>query len=150
MNIKNNLRKITELSILLGAVATLILAGCGGGGGGGGSATSSIVSTFAGTSGQYGFTDGTGTGARFVTPTYIATDGTYLYVTDATANNIRKIVIATGVVSTLAGSTTGASGVLDGTGTAARFNFPNGIATDGINLYVADTDSHTIRKIVIS
>ena len=151
MNIKCNLRKITELGIGFTAVTILALAGCGGGG----SATSStatigIVSTFAGTSGSNNILDGTGTAARFITPTYIATDGTNLYVTDWNANNIRKIVIATGAVSTLAGSTTGASGVTDATGTNARFNSPAGIATDGTNLYVADTDSHTIRKIVIA
>jgi len=148
MNIKGKLRKLTELGIMLTALTTLALAGCGGGTNA--STIFGIVSTYAGTSGAYGIVDATGTSARFRTPAYIASDGTNLYVTDATANNIRKIVIATGVVTTLAGSTTGASGILDATGTAARFNFPNGITTDGINLYVADTDSHTIRKIVIS
>ena len=42
------------------------------------------------------------------------------------------------MVSIFAGSTSGYSGSDDGTGTAARFNSPSGITTDGTNLYVAD------------
>ena len=111
-----------------------------------------VVSTFAGsTMGMPGYGDGFGTAARFQSPTYITSDGNgNLYVTDWNANNIRKVVIATGEVTTFAGSTSGASGVLDSTGTLARFNQPMGITTDGINLYVADSYSHTIRKIVIA
>lgn len=151
MNIQSRLRKITELGIGITAIAVLVLAACGGGSGGGGAAsTPGFVSTIAGTSGSYGYSDGTGTNARFTTPSYIASDGTNLYVTDSWANNIRKIVIATGDVTTLAGSTTGASGVADAKGTAARFNRPLGIATDGINVYVADSGNNNIRRIVIS
>ena len=42
------------------------------------------------------------------------------------------------------------SGDADGTGTSARFSGPMGIASDGINLYVADTSNNKIRKITIS
>ena len=59
---------------------------------------------------------------------------------------IRKIVISSAVVTTLAG-TAGTSGTTDGIGTSARFNFPTGITTDGINLYVAERNNHRIRKI---
>ena len=61
---------------------------------------------------------------------------------------IRKIVISTGAVTTVAG--TGSSGSANGTGTSASFNYPFGITTDGTNLYVADTSNNLIRKIVIS
>ena len=57
---------------------------------------------------------------------------------------IRKIVISTGAVTTVAG--TGSSGSANGTGTSASFNRPIGITTDGINLYVGDVN-HLIRKI---
>ena len=48
-------------------------------------------------------------------------------------------------VTTLAG--TGSSGSANGTGTSASFNGPEGITTDGTNLYVADLSNHLIRKI---
>lgn len=112
----------------------------------------STVTTFAGGAGSpssSGVSDGTGTSASFALPSGITTDGTNLYVTDG-MGNIRKIVISTGVVTTLAGSRSGIPGSADGTGTAARFNYPSGITTDGTNLYVADSLNHTIRKVVIS
>src|ERR1700744_794747 len=51
-----------------------------------------------------------------------------------------------GKVSTLAGS--GAFGSANGTGKAATFNYPNGVATDAAgNVYVADQGNNEIRKI---
>ena len=107
-----------------------------------------MVTTFAGAAGSSATTDGTGTSARFTKPNGITTDGTNLYVSQHD-HTIRKIVISSGVVTTFAG-TAGTLGTTDATGTAARFNNPNAITTDGTNLYVADTSNHTIRKIVIS
>jgi len=104
-----------------------------------------VLTTLAGSSS--GSTDATGTSASFNHPRGITTDGTNLYVADYSNNRIRKIVISTGVLTTLAGSS---SGPTDATGTSARFNGPMGITTDGTNLYVADTNSQRIRKIVIS
>jgi DNA-binding beta-propeller fold protein YncE len=106
-----------------------------------------VVSTLAGSTTK-GSADGTGSAASFNYPYGITTDGTSLYVTDEVNHEIRKIVIATGVVSTLAGSTS--SGSADGTGSAAGFHYPYGITTDGINLYVADSENYEIRKIVIA
>jgi hypothetical protein len=106
---------------------------------------STVVTTIAGT-GNTGSTNGTGTSASFYSPQGITTDGTNLYVTSL--NLIRKIVISTVVVTTVAG--TGSSGSSNGTGTSASFDEPEGITTDGTNLYVADTKNHLIRKIVIS
>ena len=106
------------------------------------------VTTLAGTAGASGPADGTGTTARFYDPSGITTDGTNLYVADTGNYTVRQVVIATGQVTTLAGSA-GVLGQDDGTGTAARFNRPFGITTDGTNLYVADTDNETIRQIVI-
>jgi hypothetical protein len=108
------------------------------------------VTTFAGTAGATGSNDGTGAAARFAGPFAITTDGANLYLADYTNNTIRKIVIATGVVTTIAGNAAVPAGSADGTGAAALFNVPAGITTDGTNLYVADTSNHTIRKIVIA
>ena len=110
---------------------------------------SGVVTTLAGTAGSLGSADGTGATARFNLPCGITGDGTNLYVTETLNNTIRKIVIASGVVTTLAGAA-GIKGSEDGTGAEASFFWPYGITTDGTNLYVADTSNHTIRKIVIA
>src|SRR3972149_83535 len=107
-----------------------------------------VVTTIAGSAGSSGSTNATGTSARFNYPQGITTDGTNLFVADSLNHTIRKIVISTGVVTTIAGSTT--SGSTDATGTSARFYYPQGITTDGTNLFVADYGNYTIRKIVIS
>jgi len=99
--------------------------------------------------GDAGDTNATGQAAAFRSPSGITTDGTNLYVADTVNHTIRKIVIATQVVSTFAGTST-LSGATDGTGTGAMFYDPEGITTDGTNLYVADTGNHKIRQIVIS
>ena len=102
------------------------------------------VTTLAGT-GSPGSSNGTGTSASFNSPIGITTDGTNLYVADQENHLIRKIVISTGAVTTVAG--TGSSGSANGTGTSASFNAPAEITTDGTNLYVADRNNHLIRQI---
>ncbi len=108
-----------------------------------------VVTTLAGTAGAKGSSDGIGAQARFNDPIGITTDGSYLYVTDTDNHTVRKINLATGSVSTLAGSV-GISGFLDGTGVNARFNHPLGLTTDGANLYVADNANFTVRKVVLA
>ncbi len=100
------------------------------------------ITTFAG-----GGSGVDGTPGRFTNPYSIAIDSAKnLYVADTVGNTIRKVTPA-GVVSTLAGSP-GVSGSADGTGSAARFNFPVGIAVDSSgNVFVADSKNFTIRKI---
>ena len=105
------------------------------------------VTTIAGT-GSVGSSNGTGTSASFNYPRGITTDGTNLYVVDTENHLIRKIVISTGEVTTLAG--TGSTGSSDGIGTFASFDTPHGITTDGTNLYLADSNNHKIRQIIIS
>lgn len=95
-----------------------------------------------------GAADGTGSTASFYWPAGLTTDGSYLYLADAGNNEIRKVAIATGAVTTLAGSTT--AGILDGTGSSASFWGPYGITTDGTYLYVSDANSYLIRKVEIA
>jgi len=105
------------------------------------------VTTLAGAVGQYASADGTGSSARFAAPIGIAVDGSgMVYVGDTYNDTIRKIT-PDGVVTTLAGSA-GNAGSVDGTGTAALFHSPAGVAVDGSgNVYVADANNSTIRKI---
>src|SRR5689334_14822002 len=101
----------------------------------------------AGDIGGPGNADDTGTAARFYTPTSVTVDDAgNVYVADLDNQTIRKINAA-GVVTTLAG-TAGMVGSADGTGPDARFNSPNGVAVDSAgNVYVADRDNYTIRKV---
>jgi uncharacterized repeat protein (TIGR01451 family) len=105
------------------------------------------VTTLAGTPGVTGSADGTGSAARFYSPFGIAVDSTgNLYVTDLNNHTVRKITPA-GVVTTVAGAA-GVFGSTDGSGSAARFHYPAGIAVDSVgNVYVADTYNYTIRQI---
>jgi hypothetical protein len=84
-----------------------------------------------------------GTGATLnatVNPNSSTTAALFQYATDpglATAN----------IVTTLAGSA-GQTGSADGTGAAARFRTPPSVAVDGAgNVYVADINNSTVRKI---
>jgi hypothetical protein len=104
------------------------------------------VTTLAGAAGQRGSADGTGTAARFDHPHALVYGGGNLYVADTWNNTIRKLVVATGAVTTLAGQA-GNGGYADGTGSAARFNGVHGLALDGGSLYVADSSNHVIRKV---
>jgi sugar lactone lactonase YvrE len=112
--------------------------------------TTGEVTTVAGMPGQQGTADGIGPAARFNRPEGIASDGAgNLFVADHASHTIRRVVLALGEVTTLAGSP-GSNGIADGVGPAARFDHPQGLATDGAgNLFVADTGNHTIRKIAV-
>ncbi|MFI5160144.1 MAG: putative Ig domain-containing protein [Sphingobacteriales bacterium] len=135
-----------------------------------------------------GSANGVGNAASFNGPYAITNDGAgNLYVADVNNNCVRKIVIATATVSTIAVGLnapagivydpvnnvlyitnsgnhdiikmttagvysvfagTGVTGSADGTGTAASFNTPNGIAIDASgNVFVADQNNQEIREI---
>ncbi len=96
-------------------------------------------------SGSEGSANGKGTTASFNYPADITSDGTNLYVSDEGSDKIRKIVIASGEVTTIAG--TGDSGCTNGTGTLASFAEPSGMTIEGTNLYISDYYCHAIRKI---
>jgi M6 family metalloprotease-like protein len=106
-----------------------------------------VVTTLAGTAGSMGSTDGTGSAARFYYPYGIAVGpGGTVYVADS-SNQLIRAVTPSGTVTTVAG-TAREAGRDDGTGSAARFNYPYGIAVDAAGVvYVADTSNHTIRRI---
>ncbi|PTS95558.1 hypothetical protein DBR11_21125, partial [Pedobacter sp. HMWF019] len=104
-----------------------------------------VVTTLAG-SGYGGYADGTGAAAVFQHPAALAVDASgNVFVSDQQNHRIRKVTPA-GVVTTFAGS--GSIGSANGTGTAASFYYPIGLAFDGSgNLYVADSYNNKIRMI---
>jgi sugar lactone lactonase YvrE len=109
-----------------------------------------VVSTFAGTSGQTGFADGTGSGARFTLPTGIAVDANdNLYVADSFFRTIRAITSGA-VVTTIAGNpnTQGvALGPLPGS-----LNQPFGIAVvagSPVSLVVPDVGENSVLRITL-
>lgn len=112
-----------------------------------------VVTTIAGTAGSSGSTDAAGSSARFNSPWDIDIDGSRnLYIADRGNNSIRKLTLsgATYTASTIAGSA-GSPGSTDGTGSAARFNTPTGLAVDASGIiYVSDTSNHTIRRLAPS
>jgi len=101
----------------------------------------------AGTVGGPGNADGVGAEARFALLQRVATDGMgNLFVEDGSA--IRKMELATARVTTIAGSPT-ESGNADGTGSAARFSFTEGLVVDHGALYVGD-GGNLVRRVDLS
>jgi sugar lactone lactonase YvrE len=112
--------------------------------------TYGTVTTFAGnTSGVSGRTNGTGTAAKFYSPSGITinSSGT-MFIADYSNNEIREITSAA-VVTLLAGASNGGSGRTNATGTSARFNGPNDITLNAStgNMYVADYNNNEIREV---
>jgi hypothetical protein len=104
------------------------------------------VTTIAGLGGTPGSADGIGAAARFAGPNNCAlsADGTKLFVGDRNDGNIaalgmaiRQIDLATGAVTTIAGSLS-ALGTADGPGATARFSRLFSMALSGGNLLIAD------------
>jgi DNA-binding beta-propeller fold protein YncE len=112
--------------------------------------TAGAVTTIAG-AGPFAcaFADGTGTAANFQYPNGAAYDSHTgnLYIADSGNCVVRKLSTA-GVVTTIAGNA-GACSFADGTGTAAHFQYPNGIAYDPANgnLYVTDSFNCVVRQV---
>lgn len=106
------------------------------------------VSTFVGSAGKMGYANGKRQSARLFSPMSLAVhkDGNLL-IADTGNNCIRKLTLAQGLVTTLAGCA-GQSGFADANGTAALFHHPHGITVDGDgNILVADTKNNSIRII---
>jgi DNA-binding beta-propeller fold protein YncE len=101
------------------------------------------VSTLAGEPERSGFEDGVGSDALFDGPLGLALtpDGSTLYVSEFGNRTLRRVDVATGAVTLLAGAA-GSAGDADGTGASARFRRPGAmvVSSDGETLYVGDRD----------
>ena len=107
---------------------------------------SGAVTFFAG-GGGLGGTDGKGADAAFFEPKGMTLDGMgNLYIADSENHSIRK-VSPDGNVTTLAGQAK-MRGNADGLGTNARFRSPEGLAIGRFdNIFVADSENHSIRRV---
>jgi len=107
--------------------------------------SSGAVLTLAGTAYQQGTTDGVGAAARFISPRYIASDGSgLLYIADTNGNTIRIFNTVTNAVATFAGSAQ--CGYVDATGASARIHRPRGMTSDGTSIYWVEFNAQTIRQ----
>ena len=111
-------------------------------------ATTKSLRIVAGKLFQEGSNDGVGDAARFNSPDGMTINGQNLYLCDTNNSDIRQITVS-GTVTTVAG-TANIGGTEDGTGSAAHFNLPTQIATDGTSLYVADSGNSAIRRITLA
>ena len=116
-------------------------------------AATGIVTTVAG-NGAAGYSGdgGPATSAKLDQPYAVAVDGPgNIYIADTANNVIRKVVEATGTISTVAGNRTASYGGDGGPATNAQLNSPWGVAMEGFgNLYIADAGNNLIRKVAVA
>jgi hypothetical protein len=114
-----------------------------------------IITTIAGT-GEEGFSGdgGQATNATLGVPSGVFTDTAgNVYIADEVNNRIRKVIVSTGIITTVAGS--GAIGVSlggfsgdNGPATNATMNLPVGLCLDkAANIYITDYENNRIRKV---
>jgi len=112
---------------------------------------SGLVSTVAGQAppAATGYANGLGTSATFKCPNAVAFRSGVLYVADSGGYLIRKIVVATGAVTLVAGIFNTYNPLVNGAGTSATFYDPQGVGVDPSTgtVYVADSGHNVIRKI---
>jgi len=105
-----------------------------------------ITSTFAGSAGSAGSSNGTGTNAKFHLPYDVAYGNDGIYVVDGNNHMIRRIYFSPeGLVTLIAGN--GSTGEQNGTGNQARFNNPQSLVYSNNNIYVSDLMNNRIRKV---
>ena len=107
------------------------------------------ITTVAGT-GDFGFLGdgGSATSAQLWIPTGVAVDASgNLFIADAANSRIRKVAAASGIITTVAGSSGGS--LDDGSpATSAQLQTPTGVAVDAAgNLFIADADDNRIRQV---
>ena len=116
-----------------------------------GGVISTVVGTYGYTGNSFNGDGGSATLAALSKPSAMLYDSAgNLYIADTNNNAIRKVIAATGIITTVAGTgdPTGLYNGDNGPAVKATLNHPVGIALDASgNLYIADTGNHVIRKV---
>jgi hypothetical protein len=118
-------------------------------------AATAIITTVAGGgltgNGNGGFSGdgGPATDAQLNFPSGVAVDGQgNLFIADNSNHRIRKVIAATGVITTVAGSGIAGYSGDNGPASDAQLKLPSDVAFDGVgNLYIGDQDNHCIRRV---
>lgn len=114
-------------------------------------ASTGIISTVAGTPGQFGFSGdgGLATSAELNSPFAIAFDaGGNLYIADTGNSRIREIHSSTGIIQTIAGNGTYGYAGDGGPATSAEISYVYGLFTDvSGDVFIGDTNNNVIREI---
>jgi sugar lactone lactonase YvrE len=112
-----------------------------------------IITTIAGTGAAGYNADGiVATTAKLNGPTGVAIDGSgNVYIADSDNNRVRKLMLSTGIITTVAGTGTfgyNGDGIL---ATNAQLNYPLGVTVDRSgNIYIVDKNNHRVRKVTVS
>lgn len=116
--------------------------------------TSGAIETIVGSAGKYGLIDDMpAAAARLWSPMAIALDHAQnLWISDSYNNRIRRVDAASGIITTLAGTSSGGYAGDDGPASDAHLSNPQGIAVDPVDSSVlfADYNNHRIRKLSCS
>src|ERR1019366_7104167 len=114
-------------------------------------AATGIIATVAGNgTAGYAGNGGAAIKAKLSGPSGVAVDGAgNLYIADTQNNAIRKVVAATGIITTVAGNRAEGYSGDGGPATSAELRLPNNLAVDGSgNVYIADSGNARIRMLV--
>jgi sugar lactone lactonase YvrE len=114
-------------------------------------AATGVIATYAGGGNSYSSNGdgGPATSATFGSVQSLALDSTgNLYIADPSKSLIRKVTAATGIITTVAGSTTATAIGDGGPATSAQLIQPDSVAVDrNGNLFIADTGNGIIREV---
>jgi sugar lactone lactonase YvrE len=116
-------------------------------------ASTGIITTIAGTGTKgYSGDGGAATSAMLGAIIGIAIDASgNIYIADQSNNRVRKITASTGIISTIAGSTTAGYTGNGGAATAATLSGPSDVLVDGSgNVYIVDNGNNVVRLITTS
>jgi len=136
------------LGLFLALLATMLLAGCG-------NSSSGTINVVAGNAAVgFGGDGAAAINAELNVPAGVAVDTSgNFYIADSRNNVIREVTVATGIITTVAGSQEQQQGYSGDNGPAigALLNEPVGVAVDTAgNLYIADMGNNAIRKVTIN